>query len=640
MPVPADASGLIFIRRQDTLVHLSETTQHTFSSSRIAILNPQALQIGNIALAWNPAAGDPIVHRLVVHRSGETIDVLEASQFKILRREDNLEQATLDGILTASLQVPDLRVGDELELAYTVPSNDPTLGATNFGILAIADSPPSGRIRLGLNWVEGQKPDISVPEGLRSYVTEGDRRLDIVANDAPVATAPAFAPPRYFMHRIAEYSDFSTWREVSARFNDLFVEATQIDPTSPVRIEAERIASQHTSAKDGAQAALELVQNQVRYVYVGLNGGNYSPADANTTWERRYGDCKGKTALLLALLAELDVPARAVLVQNAAMDDGMDERLPSPGHFDHVLVQADIEGETYWLDGTLPAVAAMSIEPVHPYRYVLPLADAGSDLVRIPATPHVLPEEMGLFEIDARAGFDEPARIKSVSVRRGLAGLIEYMQYSSVAPNQLEAGLKQSLVGEVWNRIESVSYRYDVDTQASILTIEGTGPVDWEDEGRGSYDLTLPGGGFSPPPRRVRPEEQDQTAPFYTEPGYSCHATTVRLPEGTDLDNWGFNTTYDQMLFGRLYYRMMEKRDDHTIRMVRGSRTEQQEISPAIAEKDNERLSKFDNSKANIVYDPSRTMRGWGRLSPVPATYEIDWTGVDAPCLPEDVLSD
>jgi hypothetical protein len=38
-----------------------------------------------------------------------------------LRREDQLEAAMLDGLLTAVLRVPDLRVGDDLEIAYTVP---------------------------------------------------------------------------------------------------------------------------------------------------------------------------------------------------------------------------------------------------------------------------------------------------------------------------------------------------------------------------------------------------------------------------------------------------------------------------------------------------------------------------------------
>lgn len=126
--------------------------------------------------------------------------------------------------------------------------------------------------------------------------------------------------------------------------------------------------------------------------------------------------------------------------------------------------------------------------------------------------------------------------------------------------------------------------------------------------------------------------------PFYNELNFSCYATTVRLPNGTKTENWGFNSVFDKVIYGRLYYRMMELRDDGTIRMVRGSRIEDQEISPVRANRDNERLRDFDNSKAYISYDPGRTFKPWGKLNSVPATYEFDWIGPQAPCLPDDIL--
>ncbi|MGB7409392.1 MAG: transglutaminase, partial [Pontixanthobacter sp.] len=189
-----------------------------------------------------------------------------------------------------------------------------------------------------------------------------------------------------------------------------------------------------------------------------------------------------------------------------------------------------------------------------------------------------------------------------------------------------------------WQTVDSVSYRYDKETRASILEIEGTADVDWDDDGDGRRSLSLPGGGFSPPHARRRSSDQDQTAPYYSEPAYSCYATTVRFPNDTDTENWGFNRTYDTKLFGRVYYRMMERRDDGTLRMVRGSRVDTPEISVEQAERDNGRLDGFDNSKANLRYNPNHTFEGWGALKPVPATYEMDWTGANVPCLPADLL--
>lgn len=638
LPVPDDATGLLFIRKQQSAVHLVADGQETFQSQHFALLNPQALQAGNIAIEWNPAAGNPTVHRLLVHRGNERIDVLETTDFEILRREDQLEQAMLDGHLTAVLRVPDLRVGDELELAYSMPTHDVVLGDESFGILFLGDSAPQGRIALELSWEEGQEPAVSIPEGLKPFTTKTENGVSFLSDNIPNEIMPKGAPPRYAWHRILQYSDFNAWPNVSRRFADLFDQASRLSSASPIIDEARRISDQYEGQRERAQAALDLVQQQVRYIYVGLNGGNFESTDADTTWQRRYGDCKGKTALLLALLKELDIEARAVLVQNQLSDDGLNERLPSPAAFDHVLVQAQIDGETHWLDGTLPVVAEMDAKPFLPYRWALPLTAEGADLQEIPRKPFELPQEMVLYELDARAGFDAPARQVITSVKRGFEGIIEYSRLSTLTPDQIEEVFRNQAGGE-WDEIESVTYRFDRSTGASILTITGTGPLDWDNEGGGAYDLTLPGGGFNPPQRLGRPKDQDQTAPYYTEPNYSCHVTTVRLPEGTSLENWGYNSTFDTMMYGRVYYRMMEERDDLTIRMVRGSRVEIAEITPAHAERDNKRLGRFDNSMARITYDPDKIMNPWGKQAPVPAVYEFDWIGTDSHCLPEDLHS-
>lgn len=470
-------------------------------------------------------------------------------------------------------------------------------------------------------------------------MTQSANEVEVVLDNPALLAVPKDAPPRYHWQRVMEFSDFQSWAAVSARFAALFDEARRLETGSALKAAAARIAAEHSTPRARAEAALSLVQEQVRYVYIGLDGGNYRPASAEETWRRRYGDCKGKTALLLALLDELAIPAQAVVVSNSGADDGLAERLPNPGLFDHVVVRATVGSERMWLDGTLPGVFLMSAQPVVAYRSVLPISKGGTPLERLPQKPASLPDEMGLYEIDARAGFDKPARMVQTSVKRGVDGLVEYLQLSSLTPDQLTQGFQNAVTGgSTWDTIEKVTYRFDRTTQASILSITGTGPLGWDKSGE-TYDLSLPGGGFSPPERRQRPSQQDQSAPFYTQPSYSCHATTIRLPDATPLTNWGFNTTFDTLIYGRAYYRMMEKRDDRTIRLVRGSRVERSEISPEEARGDNDRLARFDNSKANITYDPGLQMEPWGKQRSVPAVYELDWTGANVPCLPSDMLA-
>ncbi|MEM6475779.1 MAG: DUF3857 domain-containing protein [Pseudomonadota bacterium] len=639
MAVPEDAQGQLFFRKQDTIIHLTETGSRYYQGQTVRILNSQALQAGNIQLAWNPAAGRPEVHSIKIRRGPRVIDVLENSTFEILRREDQLETAVLDGMLTAVLQVPDLRVGDDLEFAYTVPLHDPTLGATSHGLLLLGQAPPAGRFKIQLSWEDGQEPTTKLTEDLAPIAQRGSNSIAMRFDNPDVLTPPRDAPPRYQWSRILEFSDFEDWSAASKRFHTLFDTASNIAPDSPLKDEAALIAETHDNKLQQAQAALDLVQQQIRYVYVGLNGGNYTPATADTTWERRYGDCKGKTVTLLALLSELGIDAEAVLVANNLSNDGMDQRLANPGHFDHVLVRAKIEGKTYWLDGTLPAVIDGRNDPYFRYQWVLPLSAEGTDLERLPERPMDLAQTMGLVEIDARAGFEKPSRVTQTSVTRGPEGLQDYFRYSSVTANQLQAAFKQQYDGtEAWDNIEKVEYRYDKETQASILKITGMAPVDWEETGNDGYMLTLPGGGFYPPRRRFRPGTGSDKVPFHQSLDYTCYVTTVRLPDDTSLKNWDYNGVFDTNMFGKTYYRMMELNNDRSLRMVRGSRVERAEIGPEEAKRDNERIDRFNSTTAVLFYDPDLDDEYWETKHKVPATFELDWTGKDAPCLPPDTL--
>src|SRR5690606_18839309 len=52
-------------------------------------------------------------------------------------------------------------------------------------------------------------------------------------------------------------------------------------------------------------AALRLVQDEVRYFGQEIGDSSHRPASPAVTWERRYGDCKDKTYLLVTLLRRL-----------------------------------------------------------------------------------------------------------------------------------------------------------------------------------------------------------------------------------------------------------------------------------------------------------------------------------------------
>lgn len=632
LTLPESPSGPVFMRRQDIVVHLAADGPRQYVGYRIKILQSNALQLGNVALVWNPSAGSPTVHQITVYRDGQATDVLKGTTFEILRREGNLEQAKLDGLLTASLQVADLRVGDELEVEMTLPGADATMGNRASGVLLLGPTPAAGRYRLGLNWDTDAAVTIRPTADIAPLVAKDGRSFDLRIDNPEAALPPKDAPPRYQWQRAIEYSSFDSWASLSRHFAPLYAAAATLPANSPIKAEARRIAAANASPMARAAAALKLVQQDVRYIYVGLNGGNLKPATAEETWQRRYGDCKGKTTLLLALLGELGIPASPVLVNSSGNDDGLDRRLPMPELFDHVLVRAEIDGAPYWLDGTLPPVVPPGEKPVMPIRWALPIVTGDAVLEALPFKPTTTPDEIHLHEIDARAGFDQPAKITTTSILRGVKGLEQQVQFSAVDKQQMLTGFRQHLTGDTWQSIDDVDWRYDEKAGASILRISGTGTVDWQDDA-GEKSLALPGGGFSPPDKRMRPAGQDGTVPFYQAPDFSCHVTTVRVPGSTRPEQWSSKPSFDMRYFGRRYYRAFGMRDG-ALRMIRASRVEQPEIDGVTASQDNQRLSKFDNSMGWITYDPASKTGRIGSGSDVPSTFDRDWVTNATACLP------
>ena len=236
-------------------------------------------------------------------------------------------------------------------------------------------------------------------------------------SEPAVYSPPNGAPTRYHLGRRAEFTAFAGWNDLSDMFRPLFDRASVIPAAGPLRSEVEKIRRSSNDPRTQASAALALVEDKVRYVNIAMGQGNYVPANAADTWERRYGDCKAKTALLVAILRELGIAADPVLVSSTA-GDGLDERLPTITQFDHVIVRARIAARDYWLDATRSGDAGIDLLTTPAFDWGLPLV-ANAHLVRIQPGPLARPDTDTTIAIDASAGGSAPAPTRIERTFRG-----------------------------------------------------------------------------------------------------------------------------------------------------------------------------------------------------------------------------
>ena len=85
-------------------------------------------------------------------------------------------------------------------------------------------------------------------------------------------------------------------------------------PTEQIRELADEITEGMTDPKDQARALYNWVATQIRYVGIYLGDGGIVPNYADDILRNRYGDCKDKSTLLVALLAAKGIEAESAMV--------------------------------------------------------------------------------------------------------------------------------------------------------------------------------------------------------------------------------------------------------------------------------------------------------------------------------------
>lgn len=586
-----------------------DLTGSAFYNRRIVkVLKPEGLQGGSRAVTWDPGRETVTLHTLAIIRDGQRIDLLKTGEdVLVLRREKNLERAMLDGRMTASIQIKDLQVGDVVDWAYTLEHRDTLVGGRTDDFERMGWTGVAGRYRVRLLWADGTPLTWKASTAFPAPKIGKSGKTNELLVDVSAATAPkppVGAPARFQRLGMLEATTYSGWDDISRRMAPLYVKATALSADSSLRAEIAAIAAASTDPKVRAFKALQLVEDKTRYMFLGMNDGGYKPALADETWSRRFGDCKGKTVLLLAILRELGVEAEPVLVQTAGAD-GLDERAPSAALFNHVLVRARIDGKSYWLDGTRSGDLGDidSLRPP-PFRWGLPLRATGATIEEIVQTPLDKPDSEALVRIDASGGLDKPAPTVMTTVLRGEQGLSMARALRTLPRADVERTLRQQFsASNSWFTIDTVDFDVTPDGVGKI-TIKGSAELDWRmNDDIGAREYRFPGSGAgraSTFPRREPGPNAE--APYATPfPTYGVSTLEIVLPnKGQGFSVRGL--TWSGKLANSETVRSAELRDG-VARFVRSGRATGRELPFAEVEEANKNARRLA-SEAEIVRAP------------------------------------
>jgi lipoprotein NlpI/transglutaminase-like putative cysteine protease len=310
---------------------------------------------GRFAISFAPEYERVQLHAIHLYRGGDRLDRTTTSNIRFLRREQGLEQGVYSGRVTASILLDDVRVGDTLDISYSIYGQNPVFGGKFSGNASWDQSFPTLLRRVVFNYpvdrqiawrMIGDRP--AQPVVPTETVRDGMRKIAFEQRSLPETVSEAQVYPDFFGFRFLQFSEFSSWGDVANWANELF--QTKVSISNDLQEVVQKI---RTLPSDEARvtAALEFVQSEIRYFSVSLGESSHRPAAPDVVLRRRYGDCKDKSFLLIALLRELGIQSRPVLLQ-IGRRTGLEKTLPSAQFFDHAIVQVTVDGKTFLLDPT------------------------------------------------------------------------------------------------------------------------------------------------------------------------------------------------------------------------------------------------------------------------------------------------
>lgn len=444
---------------------------------RVWVSEPLTAEAIKPAAEWNvefdPSYQQLTIHELSVERDGKTEDRFAPGVVTLARRELEAERSGMHtGRVNALIVLPDVRVGDRVSVRYSLIGRHPVLGkrAGDHYFLATPALLAARRIRVLVDPDAAMVQKITPGYVLPTWTDHADRReLVYAADDIPALTLESDTPDWYDPFPSMDVAPQQSWADIATWAVGLY---PQPQPLSPgLRNAVATIRKDHSEPAAQALAALRLVQDQIRYLSILLGESTHRPAEPNLVFERRYGDCKDKSRLLVTLLGELGIAAQPALV-HSEMGPVLPDAFAHAGAFDHVIVRIKLPGKGVWVDPTATLQRGDFASQGFPnFGYALVVDPATTALVPMRATA---PSQDGLHLSQRYVMADDRSSTLDVeSVWRGAWAEWMRRQLASSGTKELAESWKERYASSYGKASALDALAVDDDETKNVLRITG-----------------------------------------------------------------------------------------------------------------------------------------------------------------------
>jgi tetratricopeptide (TPR) repeat protein len=315
-----------------------------------------------------------------------TVHTLDSKAITEAPAREDLDIFSDNRVLRAPL--PGVAVGSIVEYVIEFNGNNPIEDASASDIFIFGGYAPTQRTRVTIEGPVSLEPRIVNKTDVQAKIEEKDGRRIMTFESGRIEGRKDFEGFLPFDTISLPYIAFSTgssWQNLAKRYSEIVDKQIAGDDLKKFTHDA---IGNATARRDVIARALAAVEKNVRYAGVEVGESSIIPRPPHTVLGNKYGDCKDKATLLVAMLRQAGIAAHVALLR-AGVDFDVHPELPGMGRFNHAIVRVDATSSelAMWVDPTDDFAHAGDLPAQDQGRLALVAASDTSSLTKTPESP-------------------------------------------------------------------------------------------------------------------------------------------------------------------------------------------------------------------------------------------------------------
>lgn len=267
-----------------------------------------------------------------------------------------------------------------------------------------------------------------------------------------------FAPTNFYYYgtkgSLRNWTDYGKWEYSLIQGRDLLSEAE--------RQEVHQLTDGLKTDREKVEAIYKRLEKTTRYVAILLGIGGQQPAPAAEVSKSGFGDCKGLSNYMRAMLKEVGIPSNYTTISTT--NRRFQKDFASVGQMNHVILQVPLQHDTLWLECTNPQLPMGYVHEDIAGHDAIEINETGGRLVRLP----VYPDSTNLMRTSVNISLNENG-----AVDMKLSQQATNRQYESLIPLlKMDEKDRQKTIQRIVYAPQAEISQLDIQESGAIITID------------------------------------------------------------------------------------------------------------------------------------------------------------------------